>query len=283
MAKHTKPTPEELEAGIKKAQEDIAKLDNVDETKDEQSTEENTTKTSEETSQETENEDTKVREGSEDDTEETKEDAQDEQEDNKEDTEEKVDYKKKFVYSTRESQVLHSKNKKISDAIEKAVTMPDPTEDELKTQFPNWDVMSETEQVLAKKTFKYDKAFSMLSEVTKESKDIEAWNKKVDEYTGDPKTLIAHPELEGKTEEFQIFASKPTRRGVDFEDLIKAFLFDVAAKQVKSKGKMFDTGSGGEKPKPKSDVLSATEGRKLMKSDYKKWKELLIAGKIANE
>lgn len=283
MAKHTKPTPEELEAGIKKAQAEIEQLDNVETKQNEQSTEEVTTETSQEDIKEVDSEDQTEREGDETESKETKEDAQDEQEDSKEDSQETIDYKKKFVSSTRESQVLHSKNKKISEAIEKAVTMPDPSEDELKAQFPNWDVMSETEQVLAKKTFKYDKAFAMLSEVTKESKDIESWNKKVDEYTSNPKTLIEHPELEGKTEEFQIFASKPTRRGVDFEDLIKAFLFDISAKQVRSKGKMFDTGSGGEKQKPKSDILSAVEGRKLMKSDYKKWKELLLAGKIANE
>lgn len=274
MANHKKPTAEELEANIKKAEEEVTKL--LEKENEESKTVDETEEDNKEV-EESENSDT----GDESET----QDAQDTKE-NGEDIkkeEESVDYKEKFVHSTRESQVLHSKNKKINEVIEKAITMPEPTDEELLKEFPDWDIMSDTEKKLARKTYKYDKAFSMLNEVTKESKDADVWHEKVDTYIEDPKTLNDHPELEGKTEDFKLFASKPTRRGVDFEDLIKAFLFDVSTSKPKNKGKMFEAGSGGEKPKPKTDVLSALEGRRLMKTDYKKWKDMLLAGKIANE
>jgi hypothetical protein len=45
---------------------------------------------------------------------------------------------------------------------------------------------------------------------------------------------------------------------------------------------MFETGSGGpnERVKPKGDKISLAEARTLMKNDYKKYKEYLVAGKI---
>ena len=90
-----------------------------------------------------------------------------------------------------------------------------------------------------------------------------------------------HPELEGKVEDFKLFASKPTRRGVDFEDLIPAFLYNESKNKVApKKGQMFEQGTGGNsKPKPKGDKISTEEGRLLMNTDYNKFKELLKAGK----
>jgi hypothetical protein len=50
----------------------------------------------------------------------------------------------------------------------------------------------------------------------------------------------------------------------------------------KNKGKMFEVGSGGpnSKVKPLSDKISIDEAAKLMRTDYKKYKQLLLAGKI---
>lgn len=193
----------------------------------------------------------------------------------------KVDYKKKFTESTREAQILHSKNKKINDTIEKANALPEPTEEELTTEYKDWDVMSDTEKRFAKTNLINERRFKMLDEVTKESKDIEAWNIKVDEYTDDPKTLVDTPELEGKIDDFKLFASKPSRRGVDFEDLVSAFLFDAEKQsKPKQKGSMFETGTGGPNDKAKTDKLTVAESQQLMKTDYNKYKELLKAGKI---
>jgi len=195
----------------------------------------------------------------------------------------KPDYKKKFSDSSREAQILYAKNKRITEAIEKASVVAEPTEDELKTEYPEWDMMSDFEKKMSKDSMMNRRKLDTISEVTKDFKDMDAWNKKVDDFLENVETVIDNPGLDGKEEEFKIFATKETRRGVDFETLTSAFLFNVEEnKPPKKKGKMFETGSGGtnEKPEPKSDILSVEDGVKLKKTNYKKYMDLLKDGKI---
>ena len=259
MAKHVKPTSKELEEGIK---ESVKKVEEVVE-----SVPEVVEEVKEETPPETPVEEAPV--------EEPKEEVKEEPP--------VVDYKKKFTESTRESQVLFSRNKKISEAVDQASQMERPTKEEMEKDFADWDVMSDTEKRLAEDNVVNSRRFDAIHKATQEGKDILAWNEKVDKYIDDPKVLQTNPDLEGKQDDFKIFASKPTRRGVDFEDLVSAFLYDMSTViKPKSKGKMFETGSGGpnERVKPKGDKISLSEARVLMKNDYKKYKELLVTGKI---
>lgn len=196
-----------------------------------------------------------------------------------------VDYKKKFTESTREAQILSYKNRKIAEAIDTASELPQPTEDELTREYPEWDTMTDLERRLATDNLYNKRRFELLEGVRKEEKDIQAWNKKVDDYAEDPKTLIDNPELEGKVEEFKAFATKPSRRGVEFETLVSSFLYNVekqAKKKPANKGSMIETGSGGpnDRPKPKSDKISTEEAMVLMKTNYAKYKEYLTAEKI---
>ena len=200
--------------------------------------------------------------------------------------EEDIDWKKKFSESARENQVQGFKNKEINTAYEEASKVNDVAEEELKKEYGEWDDMTATEQKLAKDNLINKKRFDIVNTAISKFKDVDQWSEKIDTFVGDPKVLIAHPELEGKVEEFKNFASKPTRRGVELEDLVLAFSGELAKNPPKpKKGEMFPTGSAGVKdtPKPKNDKLSPMESRALMQSDYKKWKELLIAGKISNE
>ena len=192
---------------------------------------------------------------------------------------------KRYIESTREAQVLSAKNKKMNEAFEQASSISDVSEAELKSEYPDWDLMSDFEQKLAKKNLVNDKRFEAIQKVTKEFKDVDAWLGKVGEFVEDPKSLISYPSLEGKTEEFKLFASKPTRRGVDFEDLVSAFLYSEKTKVVKNKGKMFESGTGGAKDKGNTNtgMVSVDEAAKLKKTDYNKYKELLKAGKISDE
>lgn len=194
-----------------------------------------------------------------------------------------VDYKKKFIESTREGQVLYSKNKKVAEVLEKANQIPEPTEDELKKEFTDWELMSDLEKRLAKDNLYNKKRFDVIGEASKEFKDIDAWNENVDKFIDNPENLIKYPELEGKVEEFRNFATKPTRRNVDFEDLVASFSWDLSKKAPKpNKGSQLETGNGGakEKMKPKSDKISLAEATILMQTNYSKYKELLLAGKI---
>lgn len=196
-----------------------------------------------------------------------------------------VDYKEKFTQSTRESQILAWKNKRIAQSIDEASELPFPTEEELVREYPEWNDMTDLEKRLATDNLHNKRRFSLLEGVRKEEKDIEAWNKKVDEYTDNPQTLVDNPELEGKVDEFKTFATKPSRRGVEFETLVSSFLYSVekaAKKKPANKGAMIETGSGGpnDRPKPKTDKISHEQAEILKQSNYDKYKQYLLAGKI---
>lgn len=211
---------------------------------------------------------------------------EEEQAEESEHTPEDVDYKKKFSESSREAQIQSYKNKELNKAIKEASELPDPTEAELLKEYPEWEDMTATEQRLAKNDYINTRRFRLIEEATQKFAKVDEWNAKVDTFLDDPKTFIAYPELEGKLEEFKLFSSKPTRRGLDFEDLVLAFNGDLAKNKPKpKKGQMFESGSGGRQSAaaPKDDKLSVEEGRKLMKADFPKFKQLLKEGKIRNE
>lgn len=230
---------------------------------------------------------------------EIQEDALEEDEENTEDTEEsqeeeevetkepngedKPDYRKRYEDSSREAHILYSKNKKMTEAIERASDVPEPTEEELQKEFPEWDEMSNFEQRMAKDSVINKRKLDAISEVAKDFKDMDAWNQKVDEFITDVETITNHPALEGREEEFKIFVSKETRRGVDFETLTSAFLYEVEEKAPpKKRGKMFETGSAGlnEKTKPKSDKVSLADATRLRQTNYKEYVRLLREKKI---
>lgn len=197
---------------------------------------------------------------------------------------EEVDYKKKFVESSKESIVLHAKNRKTQEAIARAAELGEPTEEELMKEYSDWEDLSPTQQRIAKENLINSRRFNLLSEANEDYKNLDEWSKKIDEFSDDPKSLTDNPKLEGKMEEFKTFAAKPSRRGVDFSDLVSAFLYEEEThRPIKSKGKMFDDGTAGPKEQPKKDKLTIEEGAQLKKADYSKYKEMLIAGKIESE
>lgn len=257
MAKklHHKPTQKELDAEIKKAEESLNELDQE---KPEEKPEEKSIETPEEKPTETEEESVE---------------------------EKPQNYKKRYADSTREAQILHAKNKKIVEVIEKAKEISDPTEEELIAEYPDWEMMTDTERKMAKDSVISRRRFEALDEATQDFRKSEKWNAKVDKFMTDPQTLIDYPGLEGKEEEFKIFTGKETRRGVDFPDLVSAFLFEADKIMPKHKGSMFETGTSGtsEKPKPKSDKITTKESQRLRIADYKKYLEYLKAGKISDE
>lgn len=258
---HQKPTQEELEAQIKETQEKLEEPEK-EEVKDEEK---------ETPPQEPEKKEEPPKE-------EEKEDATEEEE-KKED----VDYKKKFSESSREALKIRAKDRRLNKGIDEAInsTVDDPTEEELASEFTDWDVMSETEKKLAKETVKNRKFREHIAQARSEAKKIEKWNDEVDKYTDDPQTLIDNPALEGKLEEFKVFATEEENNSVPFKLLVSAFLYKHATSQTKKKGKMIEVDNqGGKDITPKSDKISLTEAQALMKTDYRKYVQLLKAGKI---
>jgi hypothetical protein len=189
--------------------------------------------------------------------------------------------KEKLIASAQEAQILHAKNKKMNEAIEKAMNVDEPSDEECQSDFPDWEIMSDFEKKMAKESLLNKKRMSALDEIVKENKDLESWSVKVSEFVESQETLTKYPDLDGKQDEFRLFATKPTRRGVDFEDIVSAFLFNQKPEPTK-KGKMFEKGTGGskDKMKPPSDKISIDQAIDLKKRDYRKYVELLKAGKI---
>lgn len=287
MSKHVKPTPEELEANRLKALED---LENIEEDKPEDHEEPKDEDQPEDDEPNTEEDDDES-EGDEDDYDgEDNDDEEDADEPVKpepkkvEKKKEDTNYKKKFVESSREAQVLHAKNKKVNEAIQKATEVSEPTDQEMEAIYSDWEDLSEFEKRMAKKAEHNERFKNTLLEATNQFKDMDAWQEKVDTFVDDPANLVKYPELDGREEEFKMFVTKPTRMNVDFEDLIPAFLFNAERTKKakpKKKGSMFPSGSGGEKKaKPNDGKISQSEAAQLRKTDYAKYKQYVTSGKI---
>lgn len=276
MAKHVKPTKEELDANIKKAQEDLDKLDNPQPTPSSPvpspsqavpspSQQVPTASPSEEIPPEpTPSEPVPSKEIIKDVLKVTK---------------------KKFSESSREAQIIAQNKKQLEEQIDEAQNMPEPTEEELKYEFPEWETLTDFEKRLAKDNLYQKRINERIKEIRNQQKEAEKRiNERiveVEEFLIDAEILKKFPDLEKKEEEFKKFATKSTRLTLDLEDLAKLFLFDMP-QPIRHKGAMFETGSGGpnERPQPKSDKISIDNARILMKTDYKKYKEYLKAGKI---
>lgn len=189
---------------------------------------------------------------------------------------------KMYGDSTREAQILTKQTQRYNDVIEEAANLPEPSDEEMTVQYRDWEIMDDVQKQLAKAAFLSNKRFEMIREAQQEGKNTQEWYTKVDQYAEDPKTLIDFPDLEGKVEEFKIFASKGSRRGLPLEEVVGSFLYDFSKNLKPSKGKLFETGTGGtnEKVKPKSDKITVEQSKVLMETNYKKYLEYLNAGKI---
>lgn len=275
MTQHQKPTKEELDEQINKSvaeAEDLKDKPEKDETEgdDKDETTELDAKPSEEgtTEEEVSDEDTKEAEPSKEVKEKLKEEVKEKD--------------KKLSESAREAQKLLAKNRVVTRAIIDADEAPEPTEDELMAEYPDWDIMSDTEKGLAKETVISRRWRQTISKAKEQATKIEKWNDSVIAFVEDPQTLIDIPELEGKTDEFKEFATKEENNSVPFKLLMSAFLFEKSKGKIVHKGKMFEDGTGGsnERPQPKTNKISLEEARIIREQDYPKYKELLKAGKI---
>ena len=189
----------------------------------------------------------------------------------------KEDYKKRHAESTKENQKIRARTRIVDKAIDEDI--PEPTNEEMMVEFPNWEDMDENMQQLAKESTMNKKFRENLKKARLEGKRIDNWNEKVIEYVKDPETLVKNPDLEGRQEEFMVFATSDSHIDIDFDLLVPAFLHNSKA-PTKNKGAMFPTGNAGEKGKQKPSKLTVEQGRKLRETDYSKWKRYLTAGKI---
>ena len=198
-----------------------------------------------------------------------------------------IDYEKKFKESSKEAQKLMTANREINGAYEKAASLPEPTDEEMEAMYPEeWKDMGKAQKQIAKDALLNKRKFEVIESATSKFKVIQEWDSKVETFVTDPKVLVDHPELEGKADEFKAFAADEKRRNLDFDTLVLAFNGEMAAHPPAPKnGQMFETGGNRapEPPKPKDDKLTLAQAAVIQKTDYKEYKRLLIAGKIATE
>lgn len=269
MPDHIKPTKEELKANALKLAEEAEKLPKVEEPKEPEApvVEPEPTPTPPPVEEKP-------------------------KEEEKPEPDKKPELKERYRQSTREAQVLRNQIVKRDEAVEQAANLPPPTEEEMVKIYPEWDVMDEVQRRMAIKTELSERRTSLIHKATMAGKDITAWYSKVDKFIDDPKTLLSTPQLEGKQEDFKMYATKETHRGADFEVLVKAFLFDfekeVSANKLKNKGEMFPNGSGGppikDETKPKAVTFAQLKTLRISNyNEYKKINKLIKEGKMVME
>ncbi len=193
-------------------------------------------------------------------------------------------YREKFANSTREAQILASKNRKITETIEQAAQLPEPTDDELRKEYEDWDDLTDFEKKMAKNALASSKKFSMIHEAVIANAQVDVWAKKVDDFLANPLTLQnpLYKELDGHEAEFRSFSMKESRRGLDFEDLVASFLYTVekTPKAPTQKGAMLNRPNGGGPIKPQQTGYTPQQIGTLRKTDQKKYNELVAKGII---
>lgn len=188
--------------------------------------------------------------------------------------------------SASEAQYLASSKKALEEQIDEAYMLDEPTEDDLRAEYTDWDVLSDFERKQAKKTLHNDMILKRIRQIRQDAREsenaIREFVKKVDTFSIHPDTLKKYPALEGKQDQLAKFAARKDRITFDLDDLVALFLVKTAKPEVKHKGKMFETGTGGSKESPKqpSDKITLSEASILMKTNYKKYKEYLMNDKI---
>lgn len=274
MPDHIQPTAEELKAEQDRILAELDKPEEKEVIEEEKETKEVVATDNEEQEETTEGEEEAVEEKTEDKEIEVK-------------TPEAIELEKqkeRYKESTKEAQRLYKDQVKVNQAMIDADNMPEPTEDDLKGAYTDWDDMSANERLFAKETLINKQWREAVKKAAADQKKVVEWSDKVTQFIEDPKVLIANPDLEGKQADFETFASDKKLVGYDFDILVASFLHGLST-QVKpsNKGKkMFEIGSGGQndKPKVKTNKISVEESMELMNTNYNLYKEKLMAGEI---
>jgi len=206
--------------------------------------------------------------------------------DNKRPSEE-VDYKDKFVESTREASALYFKNQKLNQVIEEAANIAEPTQEELvsyaKSRGAEYDDLDEFSQNILKDTLINNRRFEKIQNVAQESKQIDAWANSVDTFIEDAVDNSKYPSLGSLGQDFKKFAMKESRRGVDLDDLVASFLFSAerSLKQGTPQKKSVLLSGGNSQAAPiKSAGISDTQAAFIRENDPKEYRRLIKSGQI---
>ena len=186
-----------------------------------------------------------------------------------------VDYEKKFADSTRENQLLQAKLAEEQRARQELTK--EPTDSELRTAFPSWDVMDDTQKELATRTFGAERNSLNASRIVTQLQNERSWETSVQ------LALSSDPALQGQEQQFRDFASKPQYKNVPMDVLVPAFLQkqgNAPKAPVTTPKPGLEPGNGGPKESPKPQAVSADELSALRTSDPRAWETYIKTHEI---
>ncbi|HYK01310.1 MAG TPA: hypothetical protein VE974_06110 [Thermoanaerobaculia bacterium] len=181
-----------------------------------------------------------------------------------------IDYKAKFSASTTENQILAARLAELENPRKELTN--EPTDSDLQAAFPEWEVMTDTERKLARRTFATERLTTSLLTEREQEKATQRWNTDLE------LAIASNPSLQGKEQAFKEFAKKPTHKGAPLPTLVSAFLYEGSSTTTtppapKAPGLL--PGNGGPRGPEKTKLMSGSELKTLRETDYKKYKEYI--------
>lgn len=246
---------------------------------------ENTIQTTEEVTEQTEVVTPATSETTETETHETPEVEETEQQPQPELQPEAPDYRQKFVESQREA-ILQNERLKQKDAhISKLTTKDTPTDEEMRSLYPEWDNLDDYNKRVLTHTRQAEKRAIAAEERANALEESRRFEDSLEDFTETPPDEFKG--LKGKETEFKRFAKRKVNVGLPLDTLAKAFLFDIKDeitpehKPVLTPG--LENGNGGPRTAPKPKKLSLEEASNLRKTNYREYMRLVKAGMIDDE
>jgi hypothetical protein len=181
------------------------------------------------------------------------------------------EYKAKFANSTRENQIIRSK-----ESESHRETPNEPTEAELRKAFPSFDYMSDEGKELARFNYRTQRETQTILQAQRQREAEDKWNRTLEQ------TVIATPSLEGKERAFTEFAKKPQYRGASVELLVDAFLHKHGSSETVRRAPQagLETGSGGPKAIATKKGLDEKELSALRQNDPEAYRQALLSKPI---
>lgn len=186
----------------------------------------------------------------------------------------------KFRQSGSEAIILHHKTKTLQEQLQPK----EPSEEELKREFAEWDELTDFEKKLAKRDFMREQEVKQVKTGMTEYTNDRRWLDSVATFIETNVATGKRPLLQGKEEEFKRYCNQSKKKGTDLDILADAFLFSIGAVEAKpdvqtQKALLDNTSAGHDKKPPEPKLMTLAELGELRKTDHKKYQQIVASGK----
>lgn len=213
---------------------------------------------------------------------------QQEQEKKEDDSEDDSDWKKRYSESSREALIQYTKNKKIEDTIIEASSIKDVSEDDLRKYVRdetngefNYDELDNLTKLVFKKSYINERKFSAIESVHRESKELDNWAVKIDEFLDETETQNKYPTLVANAKKFKSFCMRRDLVNSDLLLLAGAYLYNQPKKTVT--GSLLETRGNIKDGQPtKKKSLTVDDLAYARTHDHKKYKAMLKARRASS-